>query len=156
MQSDHPIPGDPWPPDMVIAVNDADPLLTELMFINWAWNLQMRRIPPLTPAPDFGASYRPDTATLDEWQLRWPNAWGQAIGAAGDRPEPPAGLAADLDRYHRWMIEWMRDRPQPFTQDWGDEGSTGTRTAPGCRRSARRNGTTGRSTSTRSGVRSRR
>ena len=122
MQSDRPIPGDPWPHDMVIAVNDADPLLTTLLFLNEAWDLQMMRIPPLAPAPDIGRSYRPDTASLDEWRLRWRDAWGQAVAAAGDRPDPPAGLAAEPDLVHQWIVGWMQSRPRRFPDVWGADG----------------------------------
>jgi hypothetical protein len=122
MRSDRPTPGDPWPHDMVIAVNDADPLLTTLLFVNDAWDLQMTRIPPLAPPPGIGAAFRPATASVDEWRQRWRDAWGQAVAAAGNRPDPPAGWTADPDRVQQSMMEWMRSRPRRFTEVWGDEG----------------------------------
>src|SRR4051812_1761325 len=63
VRSDSPMPGNPWPHDMVIAVNDHERMLLELLFIRDAWKLGMADIPPLFPAPDIGRSRRPETAT---------------------------------------------------------------------------------------------
>ncbi len=122
MRSDRPFPGDPWPHDMAITVDDADPLLTTLLFLNEAWDLRMTCIPPLVPAPDIGSSYRPDTASLDEWRLRWRDAWGEAVAAARERPDPPAGWAAEPDLVHQWTVEWMQSRPRRFPDVWGAQG----------------------------------
>ena len=118
MRSETPMPGDPWPHDMVIEVNDADPLLTRLLFLNEAWDLQMIGVPALDPAPDVGSSHRPDTATIDEWRTRWRDAWGQAVAAAGTKPEPPSGR----EEAQEWLREWSERMPKPFTQVWGADG----------------------------------
>ncbi|MFC0678305.1 hypothetical protein ACFFGH_10680 [Lysobacter korlensis] len=112
------MPSDPWPHDMVIAVNDGDHLLLPLLFINEAWQLRATRIPSLNPPPDVGGSHRPDTATVDEWRLRWRDAWGQAVAAAGVKPEPPA----DAESAKAWFRDWVGQMPKPFTQVWGDAG----------------------------------
>ena len=121
MQSDRPMPGDPWPHDMVIEVDEGDHLLLPLLFVNIGWALQMPGIPPLDPVPDTGRSRRPGAATVDEWRSRWRDAWGHAVAAPGVPPEPPFSVPP----MQNWVEERALRRPRPFTQVWGDDGFDG-------------------------------
>lgn len=74
-----PVPGNPWPPDMAITVEERPPTLTTLLYVRHAWSIVPGAdIPDLTPAPDPGASQMPDTATAEEWETRWREAWYMA------------------------------------------------------------------------------
>jgi hypothetical protein len=79
MQWSTPRPGNPWPQEMVITVDDHPLSLNLLLFVRHAWSLVSDAdIPRLTPAPDPGASQAPDTASLSEWNERWRIAWNRA------------------------------------------------------------------------------
>jgi hypothetical protein len=78
MQSSEPMPGNPWPHDMVIRVEDAPPDLCELLFVRDAWGLSIPEVPPIDGAIDAGASLRPpipmaelERLWLADWNLAW-------------------------------------------------------------------------------------
>lgn len=93
MRSEHPIPGNPWPHDMVISVDEPNNIL-ELLYIRSAWGIPSSvPVPPLDPEPDHGASSAPLTANLNEWSGRWDRAWARAwewysIAHRTQRPTP--------------------------------------------------------------------
>ncbi len=118
MRADRPIPGNPWPHDMVITIEDHALLLLTLLFVNHAWQLDAPGIPPLHPAPEIGGSHRPESATAEQWRERWQAAWEEAVTAAGEQPQPPA----DDSVIAEWMREWQERQPKRFTETWGDEG----------------------------------
>jgi len=73
------MPGNSWPHDMVIAVEDDPNGILELLFIRSAWKIAPgAAIPALEPEPDPGASAPPPTAGPDEWGERWRRAWRRA------------------------------------------------------------------------------
>ena len=79
MRFERPVPGEPWPHDMVIRVDDDPNNVNELLFIRSAWRLAADLvIPELDPKPEPGSSSPPATVTIDEWSERWSRAWQRA------------------------------------------------------------------------------
>jgi hypothetical protein len=94
MRSLVPVPGDPWPHDMVITVEDSSYPLFELLWVREGWGLRPAGddLPPLlvdTPAHATGF----DTTG---WEAVWPEIWRAAVvHAASDRsPAPMAAITA--------------------------------------------------------------
>jgi hypothetical protein len=78
MRSTEPIPGNPWPHDMVLSI-DQPHHLQLLLFIREAWDVGSdTAVPPLDPVPDVGSSAMPGTASRAEWKRRWQNEWARA------------------------------------------------------------------------------
>jgi hypothetical protein len=79
MRSSEPIPGNPWPHDMVLSIESAWPPLTFLLFVRAAWQLDIEIVPALEVEPDIGASGRPADLNVDHavarWLLEWRRAW---------------------------------------------------------------------------------
>src|SRR3954467_14105196 len=121
MRADRPIPGNPWPHDMVITIEDHSFLLLTLLFVNHAWQLAVPDIPPLDPAPRIGDSYRPDSATIEQWRERWQAGWDEAVTAAGDRPQPPDDVNLAAESMWEWLPKWRERQPKRFTETWGDD-----------------------------------
>ena len=86
MQSNVPIPGNPWPHDMLITVEDRPTFLLELLWIREAFVLRPHGddLPPLltdTPATVQNAAF--STATREDWEGAWPRIWHAAVAHAG-------------------------------------------------------------------------
>jgi len=86
MRSSAPIPGDPWPHDMMITVEDRPNALMELLWIREAFALQIQGedLPPLlsdTPATVQNAALSTDVR--DEWAGAWPRIWHAVVAHAG-------------------------------------------------------------------------
>ncbi len=91
MRSSRPIPGNPWPHDMAITVEDRPNALLELLWIREAHDLHLQGadLPPLlvdTPADASGAG--PSAAARVEWELAWPRLWHAAAEHAGRDHDP--------------------------------------------------------------------
>ncbi len=89
MRSSEPIPGNPWPHDMVITIENAPHMLHELLWIREAWNLRVTGadLPPLltnTPAP--ADADRP--ASIAEWRDGWAELWRECLAHAGEVHDP--------------------------------------------------------------------
>lgn len=91
MRSSAPMPGNPWPHDMSITVDDRPHILMELLWLREAYELQPEGddLPPLlvdTPVavPDPTVS----AATRDEWAAAWPRIWRAALAHAGRDQDP--------------------------------------------------------------------
>lgn len=91
MRSNTPIPGNPWPHDMSITVEDRPNTLVELLWIREAYELQPRGedLPPLlsdTPATvqDSAGS----AETREEWEAAWPGIWHDALTHVGQDRDP--------------------------------------------------------------------
>lgn len=79
MQWSTPRPGNPWPHDMVISVDDHPLSLNLLLFVRHGWSIAREvDIPELTPTPDPGASQMPASASVAEWTDRWRIVWDRA------------------------------------------------------------------------------
>ena len=86
MRSSKPMPGNPWPHDMVITVEDRPSSLLELLWIREAYELEPRGegLPPLlsdTPMVIRDAVVSTDTRA--EWEYAWPRIWHAAAAHAG-------------------------------------------------------------------------
>ena len=75
------MPGNPWPHDMTITIEDPPPFLSELLFVRSAWGLDPADVPHLDREPDPGTSARPRRPAADElerlWLIDWKRAWTQ-------------------------------------------------------------------------------
>ncbi|QOD44398.1 hypothetical protein [Clavibacter zhangzhiyongii] len=79
MRSTHPIPGDPWPHDMVLRIEDEPRDLTSLLFVREAWRLPIDDVPALDAIPDVGSSARPagldEAEAVERWRTEWARVW---------------------------------------------------------------------------------
>lgn len=86
MRSAVPLPGNPWPHDMVITVETNPHALVDLLWIREAWHLQPLGddLPPLLcdEPVDARASTEP-SGTVAGWQQLWPSIWQACVHHAG-------------------------------------------------------------------------
>jgi hypothetical protein len=84
MRSTDPMPGDPWPHDMIITTDDDPHTLLELLWIREAWNLHPAGddLPPLL-SEDSVTAEPGAPAELAEWQDAWPALWQACVQHAG-------------------------------------------------------------------------
>lgn len=79
MRSLEPIPGDPWPQDMVLTIETTSGSLTYLLFVRTAWQLEIDTVPALESEPSIGDSGRPADRDVDaaraQWLVEWNRAW---------------------------------------------------------------------------------
>ena len=121
MQSEYPIPGDPWPHDMLITVEDRPTTLLELLWIREAYALipSGHDLPPileLTPAP---AAVPLDEATRNEWEIAWTRIWQGAAEHACREHDP-----AVFEQLHGTLggsPEREALLRRIFGPNWGDE-----------------------------------
>lgn len=71
------MPGNPWPHDMVIRIEDAPSDLCELLFARDAWGLTIPEVPPLDGTIDAGGSLRPPIPKA-ELEMIWLRDWNRA------------------------------------------------------------------------------
>ena len=139
MKSFRPIPGDPWPHDMSITVEDRPHQLLELLWLREAYALHPDGddVPPLlveAPAP---AAMVIDDGTRGTWQAAWPRIWNAVAEHAGRDLDPrlfdairdqPAG-SAEREAILRdmfgptWDDEFGRDAlDDPSLRAWDENG----------------------------------
>lgn len=85
MRSVNPDPGNPWPHDMVLTVEDRPHALLELLWLREAHHLEPRgeNLPPrLSETPD-DSSMDTDAALRADWERVWPRAWHAALDHSG-------------------------------------------------------------------------
>lgn len=90
MRSSVPIPGNPWPHDMVITVDDDPGSLVELLWIRDAWGLKPHHDdvpPPLVDSPDPRVN-EDDEVDIEAWQAAWPELWNSTLRHAGEVRDP--------------------------------------------------------------------
>ncbi|OUE26728.1 hypothetical protein [Clavibacter michiganensis] len=106
MRSTRPIPGDPWPHDMVLRIDDEPRELTSLLFVREAWRLPIPDVPGLEGEPDVGTSARPaglgEAEAVERWRTEWARVWPRfaVLRQVMRAPEEEAmrllrGIAAD-------------------------------------------------------------
>jgi hypothetical protein len=89
MLSSTPMPGNPWPRDMILTIEDGPHALHELLWIREAWGLEPEEsgLPPLltdSPTPvDAGRS-----APVAEWSAAWAELWRACLAHAAQTPDP--------------------------------------------------------------------
>jgi len=69
------MPGNAWPHDMTITIEDSPPFLSELLFVRSAWGLEPAGVPHLDREPDPGTSARPRRPAADELERLWLIDW---------------------------------------------------------------------------------
>lgn len=126
MKSSVPIPGNPWPHDMVIRVDEDPNNVCLLLFIRSAWGIASDvDIPSLGPGPDAGNSSLPAGAGAEEWSARWKREWTRAwewYQLSDPQQRPTSRLLRSLAR----PGQPLHPAFPPFWQaEWGDEGIDG-------------------------------
>jgi hypothetical protein len=103
MRSDQPVPGNPWPHDMVLHIDTSPFGLIELLFAREVWRLTIREVPALDDVPSVGASSRlasgprqgsGEMAAL--WRRDWERAWAPFDAESTGIPGPDAETARML------------------------------------------------------------
>lgn len=85
MRSSAPVPGNPWPSDMSITVEDRPHTLLELLWLREAYDLhpEGEDIPPLlVDRPAAVQDPAVAAAVRDEWEAAWPRIWHAAVAHA--------------------------------------------------------------------------
>lgn len=86
MRSSGPIPGNPWPQDMVITVEDSSNALLDLLWIREAWDFRPTGddLPPGLSDESVGADARTEPSDLIAmWRAAWPSMWVACVHHAG-------------------------------------------------------------------------
>ncbi|GAA2752272.1 hypothetical protein [Amnibacterium kyonggiense] len=86
MQSSRPIPGNPWPHDLVLEVDDAPQAILDLLWLREACGLEPTGVdlPPLLEVPPTGSPvHAPDPERRRVWQAAWPIVWDEVLEHAG-------------------------------------------------------------------------
>lgn len=86
MRLSKPRPGNPWPHDMVISLDDRPGLLLELLWLREAYELEPRGegLPPLlSDTPMVIRDAVASTGIRAEWEYAWPRIWHDAAAYAG-------------------------------------------------------------------------
>lgn len=122
MRSERPIPGNPWPHDMVISI-DEPYNICQLLFIRSAWGIAKDAdIPMLDPVPDVGNSAMPPRASESEWSARWEREWSRAW-AWYSIQDPKQRPTSELLRQLSKPGQPLHPAFPPFWQaEYGDEG----------------------------------
>lgn len=93
MRSSRPIPGNPWPHDMVITISDDAEALLELLWVRAAWRLQPTGpdIPPAAEGlPDIPASSETLRRSKGHWERAWVDLWPAALDHLATPRDPDA------------------------------------------------------------------
>jgi hypothetical protein len=122
MRSTTPIPGNPWPHDMVITIQDDTNTLLELLWIRAAWGLRVSgtHVPP--PLADASVDALPLIASPEQiglWEAGWPSMWDACVRHAAvdfDKSIFDAVRASPTDSAERALL--LRGLGGP---DWRDE-----------------------------------
>lgn len=96
MRGTAPDPGNPWPHDMVITIEDDAFPLIELLWVREAWGL---RPPPGAPPRLARTPARiGEPEDRAEWETAWPVLWEGAVQHAASAPEPAVFAALTSDQ----------------------------------------------------------
>lgn len=87
MRSTRPLPGNPWPHDMVLTIVDDAQSLLDLLWVREAWKLDLddaaragEDLPPrLSDAPEPVRSSEREAMPIAEWQDAWPALWRDCL-----------------------------------------------------------------------------
>lgn len=121
MRSVHERPGEPWPRDMVISVDQPNNLIT-LLFVRHVWNIARDvDIPALAPPPAPGLSMRPETPSSEVWAERWVETWNAAWAWYVDGGGVRDGDAARIDP-RAALAELAANLPPMWETQYGSEG----------------------------------
>ncbi len=141
MRSSRPIPGNPWPHDMGITVEDRANTLLEMLWIREAHGLHLHgtSLPPLLVDPPASAESAGASAEdRVEWESAWPRLWQGAAEHAGRDQDPrqferlqqtEAGSAEREQILHKMVGPSWRDEfgdaifDDRSYQDWSRRGT---------------------------------
>jgi len=91
MRSSKPMPGNPWPHDMSITIDDRPNSLLELLWIREAYELHPagEDLPPLLiDTPPVVGEVSLNAGARDEWEHAWADVWSAAAAHAGRDIDP--------------------------------------------------------------------
>lgn len=126
MRSSAPIPGNPWPHDMTITVDDQPNMLLELLWIREAHQLQPRGedLPPLlSDSPPVERDRVVDAEEQAHWEDAWPRMWDAAVAHAGTENDPR--LFEEIQRTANGSAERTDLLRRIVGPDWRDEFGSG-------------------------------
>jgi hypothetical protein len=122
MRSSAPIPGNPWPHDMTITVDDQPNMLLELLWIREAHQLQPRGedLPPLlSDSPPVPRDRVVNAEERAHWDDAWPRMWDAAVAHAGTENDPR--LFQEIQRTANGSAERADLLRRIVGPDWRDE-----------------------------------
>ncbi len=93
MRSSGPMPGNPWPQDMVLTVEDGSNLLLDLLWIREAWSLRPTGddLPPLLSDGSVRAHARTESSDrVARWREAWPSMWRDGVRHTGELQDEAA------------------------------------------------------------------
>lgn len=99
------VPGNPWPRDMQVGVEECWPPLIYLLFVRSAWHLDIEAVPRLDSEPDPGRSHRPENLDVDaagrRWLAEWHRAWTHF--------DPPSVRVSTPDETTQHLLDTLTD-----------------------------------------------
>jgi len=122
MRSVDPIPGNPWPHEMTITVEDSPSALLELLWIRGAHGLDFdsEDFPPLLADPPAAANGSgPSASVRAGWERAWSRLWRAAAQHAGQDQDP-----VQFERLHQTANgspERLQILQELFGPSWRDE-----------------------------------
>ena len=122
MRSVRPIPGNPWPHEMTITVDDSPSTLLELLWIREAYHLRIEGedIPPLlTETPAVANGSAPIESASLTWEQTWPRLWRAVTQHAGRDQDP--GQFERLQRTANGSPERLQILHEIVGPSWRDE-----------------------------------
>jgi len=121
MRSSEPIPGNPWPHEMTITVEDRPNQLLELLWLREAYALHPEGddLPPMLVQTPERATAAIDDATRAGWEAAWARIWRETVQHAGR--EFDAALFAQLEGLAAGSAERESALQELFGPNWADE-----------------------------------
>ena len=122
MRSNAPIPGDPWPHDMMITVEDRPNFLLELLWIREAYALKVdgEDLPPLLSDPPASVQNAAvSTVAREEWAGAWPRIWNAVVAHVG--PDLDPGLFVEIQATANGSVERADLLQRIVGPSWRDE-----------------------------------
>lgn len=85
MRSVDPMPGNPWPHDMVLRIQDDEQSVLDLLWIRATWGLAPRGDVPPQPeiAPDANPTVQSLRRDKGEWETAWSELWSAVLAHLG-------------------------------------------------------------------------
>ncbi len=107
MRSSASLPGNPWPHDMVITVEDDSQALLELLWVREAWQLRPEGndLPPsLVDSPSFVGGSQRSAAPIVAWQDAWPGIWAKLCSTQARRVTQMTSIVCAVPRSVRMNV----------------------------------------------------
>lgn len=120
MRSIEPQPGNPWPHDMSISIDNDSQRLCYLLFVRQAWKLPIDELPELEPLLSVGESARPSSLDVNDAVARWRSEWARAWSVLEpDRTvrEPDEEIARLLELTDEQLVDAVSAMPSSFWEE---------------------------------------